>query len=290
MKQWLKEPFFHFLLIGLGIFLLYGFTTVEPQEDHKRIEITTVDTDRLVTVWEKRWNRPPTKNEFEGILNQTIRQEALYREALTIGLDKNDAVVRKRMVQKLEFISSDIMTIDIPSDEVLQAYLDRHVQKYQTPGSITFRQVFFNTEKDSYVSISKKIEMLLKALNQEDNEIDIQNAGDVFLQGMFFKDESVFEIDRLFGKAFREKLFSQTTNRWIGPIESGFGLHLIYIDEKVKSKKALLEDVRESVLRDWTYDERKKLNDAFVDNLLKKYEIVVSKTSKTLLSNQGDQE
>ena len=225
---------------------------------------------------------------LEGLLKQTIRQEVLYREALAMGLDKDDSVVKQRLTQKLEFISSDIMTIDTPTDEVLQAYLDKHAQKYQTPGSITFRHIYLNFEKDSYVSISKKIESLLETLNQQESDVDIQNAGDVFLHGMVFKDENVFEIDRLFGKAFREKLFNQTTGKWVGPIESGFGLHLVRIDEKVNSQKASLEEVRVSVLRDWTYEERKKLNDAFVDNLLKQYEIVVSNTSKTLLAEKGD--
>lgn len=290
MKQWLKEPLFHFLLIGVGIFLLYGLTANEIQKEHKRIEITTTESDRLVALWEKRWNRPPTQKEFEGLLKQTIRQEILYHEALAMGLDKDDAVVRQRLAQKLEFISNDIMTIDIPKDEVLQAYLDTHAQKYQIPGSITFRHIFFNLDKDSYISVSNKINRLLASLNLEESHVDIQSAGDVFLQGMDFKDQSVFEIDRIFGKSFREKLFQQTTGIWVGPIESGFGLHLVRIDDKVDSKKALLEDVRASVLRDWTYDERKKINDAFIEGLQRQYEIVVAKTSKKLLTDKGVQE
>lgn len=290
MKQWLKEPLFHFLLIGAGIFLLYGVAADEPKEDPKRIEITTAEADSLVAVWEKRWTRPPTENEFEGLLNQTIRQEVLYREALAMGLGKDDAVVKKRLAKKLEFISSDIMTIDTPTDEVLQAYLDTHAQKYQIPGSITFRHIFFSLDKDDHLTVSNKINLLLASLNQEENHVDIQNAGDPFFQGMAFKEQSILDIDRLFGKSFREKLFKQTADRWVGPIASGFGLHLVHIDKKIGSKKALLEDVRASVLRDWTYDERKKLNDAFVENLLKEYEIVVSSTSKTLLADKGDQE
>lgn len=270
--------------------MLYGLTAYEPKEDHKRIEITTAKADRLVVIWEKRWNRLPTLKEYEGLLKQTIRQEVLYREALAMGLDKDDSVVKQRLTQKLKFISSDMMTIDTPTDEVLQSYLDRHVQKYQTPGSITFRHIFFSFEKDSYVSISQKVERLLETLNQKQRDMDIESAGDVSFQGMAFKEESEFEVDRLFGKAFREKLFAQTKGRWVGPIESSFGLHLIYIDEKVNNKKALLGEVRDLVLRDWAYDERKKLNDAYVENLSKQYEIIVSKTSKILLSNKGEQE
>ena len=291
MRQWLKDPFFHFLLIGLGIFLLYGLIDQEEQGDgYKRIEITTSDADRLVLQWEKRWNRPPTEKEFEGLMKKYIRQEVLYREALAMGLDKDDTVVKQRMAQKLEFISSDIMTIDTPEDTVLQAYLDTHAQKYRIPGSITFRHIFFKLDKDNQLAVSNKINMLMKSLNQENNSVDIEELGDRFLHGKAFKEESEFEVDRLFGKTFREKLFSQEIHKWVGPIQSSFGLHLIYIDDKVNSIKALLEDARETVLRDWSYDERKKHNDALMDTLLKKYEIVISNTSKILLDNKGTKE
>ena len=93
MSQWLKEPLFHFLVIGAGIFLLYGVTAEESENEETRIEVSTVRADRMVTLWEKRWNRPPTQEEFNGLTEQYINEEVLYREALAMGLDSDDPVV-----------------------------------------------------------------------------------------------------------------------------------------------------------------------------------------------------
>ncbi len=288
MSQWLKEPLFHFLVIGAGLFLLYGVTVNEPEDEETRIEINTVRADRMVTLWEKRWNRPPTQEEFNGLIEQYINEEVLYREALAMRLDSDDPVVRRRMAQKVRFISNDIISIDTPSDTVLQAYLDTHASKYQLAGEVTFQHIYFNPAKHDE-TMKEEAKALLAKLSKENNGIDTQSTGDGFLHGTTFSEMKVFEINRLFGKDFAQKLFEQPIGKWVGPLVSGYGLHLIRIDSRTPSKTATLEIAKQSILEDWTADERKKVNDAFISNLRKQYDVVIAKPSSTLLPQKSSE-
>ena len=138
MSRWLKEPLFHFLLIGAGLFMLYGWQSDDNKTRPDQIVFTEAKVDQLINLWERKWQRLPTQRELQGLIEQQIREEVLYREALAIGLDKNDQVVRRRMSQKMEFISNDLASLAEPDDDQLQTYLDEHVEKFAIPGQISF--------------------------------------------------------------------------------------------------------------------------------------------------------
>lgn len=283
MSAWLKEPFFHFLLIGAGIFLLYTVTANEPENEETRIEVSSARADRMVTLWEKRWNRPPTEEEFNGLTEQYVNEEVLYREALAMGIEKDDPVVRRRLAQKVRFISNDIVTIETPPDTVLQTYLDTHASKYQLAGKVTFKHIYFNPAKHG-ADMEDEAKALLVELRENNNSIDMQSVGDSFLHGTAFSELKKFELKRLFGKAFAKALLEQKTGEWQGPLTSSYGLHIVYIDAKIASKTATLEMAKQSVLEDWMSDERKKVNAAFVQNLRKRYNVQIAKPSTAFLS------
>ena len=115
MQRWLKDPLFHFLMIGAGLFILYGLKTEAPVNQPDRIILKEPDIDRLINLWERKWQRLPTRQELQGMIEQQVREEVLYREALAMGLDKNDTVVRRRLAQKMEFISNDLASLVDPS-------------------------------------------------------------------------------------------------------------------------------------------------------------------------------
>jgi len=286
MNKWLKEPLFHFLLIGMGIFLLYGLIANVPVDEKNSINVSVSHINRMVSLWEKRWQRPPTQEEFNGLVKQYINEEVLYREALAMGLDKNDPVVRRRMAQKVKFISENIITIDTPSDDVLQTYLDTHASKYQLAGEITFRHIYFNPAKHD-VSMEDEAKQLLTKLLDVNSGIDVNNVGDSFLHGTTFTDLKEFELNRLLGEEFTQELFKQAVGKWAGPLTSGYGLHLIYIESKIATHTASLEMAKQSVLKDWMSDERKKANEAFVLNLREQYEVNIAKPSSTLLPQKS---
>ncbi len=147
LKKWLREPLLHFLLIGAALFVLYGLQNDEAVGDDRRIVFTDADINRLVALWEKRWQRLPTQLELEGLIESQIREEVLYREALAMGLDQQDTVVRRRLAQKLEFITADLAAQAEPGDAELADFLAAHSDQFEVPGRISFVQVYLNADK-----------------------------------------------------------------------------------------------------------------------------------------------
>ena len=277
MTRWLKEPLLHFLLIGAGLFMLYGWVSDEDSGRPDQIIFTEAEIDRLINLWERKWQRLPNQTELQGLIEQQIREEVFYREALAMGLDKNDTVVRRRMAQKLEFISNDLASLAEPDDTKLQAYLDEHREKFLIPGRISYSQVFLNRDKRGR-QVSADAEQLLEELSQSPVDVDITMAGDAFMGGYRFNDETDFGVSRIFGQDFAREIFKLPVGPWAGPVESGYGLHLVRVDARTDAVAPELGQVRDKVRNEWLADQRRKTNDLLYAELRKRYEVVVEGT------------
>ena len=274
MIRWLKEPLVHFLLIGAGLFMLYGWQTDEDALRPDQIVFTEVHIDRLINLWERKWQRLPTQQELQGLIEQQIREEVLYREALAMGLDKDDQVVRRRMSQKMEFISNDLASLAEPDDTQLQTYLDSHPEKFAIPGRISYSQVYLDTNQRGE-QVYADAEKLLEKLSNASADVDISMTGDSFMGGYSFNDETDFGVERLFGKVFAQELFKLPVGEWTGPVESGYGLHLVRVDSRTDSRAPSLGQVRDKVRFEWLAEQRRKTNDLLYSELRKRYEITI---------------
>ena len=288
MTRWLKEPLFHFLLIGTGLFMLYGWQTDDDALRPDQIVFTEAKIDRFINLWERKWQRLPTQQELQGLIEQQIREEVLYREALAMGLDKDDQVVRRRMSQKMEFISNDLASLVEPDDEQLQIYLDEHPKKFAIPGRISYSQVYLNVSQRGE-QVYADAEKLLAELSQSTVDIDISMAGDSFMGGYSFIDETDFGVARLFGKAFALELFKLPVGEWTGPVESGYGLHLVHVDSRTDSRAPSLAQVRDKVRGEWLSEQQRKTNDLLYSELRKRYEITIEGSAATPLKTGSDE-
>ncbi len=288
MTRWLKEPLLHFLLIGTGLFMLYGWQTDDDALRPDQIVFTEAQIDRYINLWERKWQRLPTQQELQGLIEQQIREEVLYREALAMGLDKDDQVVRRRMSQKMEFISNDLASLIEPDDAQLQTYLDEHAEKFAIPGRISYSQVYLNASQRGE-QVYADAEKLLAELSQSTVDIDISMAGDSFMGGYTFNDETDFGVARLFGRVFADALFKLPVGEWTGPVESGYGLHLVRVDSRTDSRVPSLEQVRDKVRFEWLAEQQRKTNDLLYSELRKRYEITVEDTSTTTLNAGGSE-
>ena len=282
MTRWLKEPLFHFLLIGAGLFMLYGWQADDDALRPDQIVFTETKIDQLINLWERKWQRLPTQQELQGLIEQQIREEVLYREALAMGLDKDDQVVRRRMSQKMEFISNDLASLVEPDDEQLQTYLDVHSDKFAIPGRISYSQVYLNVNQRGE-QVYADAERLLTELSQSTVDIDISMAGDSFMGGYSFNNETDFGVARLFGKAFALELFKLPVGEWTGPVESGYGLHLVHVDSRTDSRAPSLEQVRDKVRGEWLAEQQSKTNDLLYSELRKRYDITIEGPAATPL-------
>jgi len=274
MIRWLKDPLFHFLLIGAGLFILYGWQADDDAARPDQIVFTEAEVDRLINLWERKWQRLPTQQELQGLIKQQIREEVLYREALAMGLDKDDMVVRRRMAQKMEFITNDLASLAEPGDAELQTYLEKHTDKFAIPGQISYSQVYLNANQRGD-QVNADAQKLLEELSQSNADIDISMAGDSFMGGYRFNDETDWQVARIFGKDFTRQLFQVAVGEWLGPIESGYGLHLVRVDARTDSRQPTLDQVRDKVRVEWIAEQQRKMNEQLYLELRKRYEITI---------------
>ena len=272
----LREPLVHFMFIGAVIYLLYGvFAESVPEADDKTIVVTAGEVEWMQTTWQKRWNRPPTAEEFDGLIQQYIRETVLYREALTMGLNKHDQVIRRRLGQKLEFLARDLVALIPPTVEELQTYFEEHQDRYQQPVLYTFTQVFFDPDKrgDTTLDDAEKIKATL--IEKGDAIEDPGALGDGFMLQNYYPQKDQVEIQKLFGSGFTESLLALSAGEWHGPILSGYGVHLVYIKNVDEPPPPLFADVRERVVQEWTADKGEELNEKFYANLREQYTVVI---------------
>ena len=150
MKKWLNEPLLHFLVIGALVFIVFSVVNNEEISlDGKKIVVSAGDIERLNANWSKKWNRLPTEGELEGLVDSYIREEVYYREALALGLDQDDTILRRRLMQKMEFLSNDLAELNTPDQAALNAYFLEHKDKYELPARVSFTHIYFSFDKRS---------------------------------------------------------------------------------------------------------------------------------------------
>ena len=272
----LREPLVHFMFIGAFIYLLYGvFAEPVPEADDKTIVVTAGEVEWMQTAWQKRWNRPPTAEEFDGLIQQYIRETVLYREALTMGLNKHDQVIRRRLAQKLEFLAKDLVALIPPTDEELQIYFDEHQDRYQEPVLYTFTQVFIDPDKRGDATLADAEAIKVSLVAQGDAINDPGALGDAFMLQNYYPEKDVVEIQKQFGSGFTESLIELSPGQWHGPVLSGYGVHLVYISGIDEPPAPVFSDVRERVVQDWTTDKGEELNEKFYASLRDQYTVVI---------------
>ncbi len=268
---WLREPLVHFLLMGGMLFFAYGLFN-EPEADPNQIVITPGDVDSLKARWAKQRGRLPNEGELKLMLDQTIRDRVLAAEARSLGLDKNDFIVQRRLAQKMDFLFSDLIRIEEPGDESLQAYLDAQIESFQKPPRVSFIQIYFNPEKRK--NALGDATSLLSRLKKGES-IDLDTAGDRFLLPSRFRENSPSDVARTFGKTFTNTLFSNLVEGWSEPIVSGFGIHLVLVESFSIPAPPTLDEVRSRVLSEWMEAKVKEKNREFYSELKDRYRIIL---------------
>ncbi len=277
MKRLLREPLAWFLLIGGGIFLLHAALRPETpgaEAAPYRIEITDDLIEQLTAEWSARWQRPPTDAELKGLLDSYIEEEIYYREAKKLGLDQSDTIIRRRLAQKMEFLTADMADLAEVGDESLAAYYEEHADRYLKPPEVGFRHLFFSTDQRGESAEADARELLGKL---QAGSLTFEQATELTDRTMLAAEFATTElpiIGRQFGQAFAEGLGKHPAGEWFGPVPSGYGFHIVWIDERIEGGLPPLDEIRDKVLNDYRYDQREKLNQAVLDEFLEQYEVV----------------
>jgi hypothetical protein len=276
MKKLIKEPFFHFILIGIALFFLYGL--VNKRTDFKnKILINDFDINNIISTWEMQWKRPPTEKELQSLINLKIKQEIFYQEALNMNLDHNDEIIKRRLAQKMQFLSNDIASLKEPTEEELKKYYKEHADKYLTPTSYSLYQITFSSDKrkDNYKDALETLKQFPNAAFDE-----MKNWGDTLPFSYFFAAINANELGLQLGSKFPEALQQLEINKWVGPVPSGFGFHLVYITKKKEPELPDFDSIKKDIVRDYEYDNQKDINNLIYKELKEKYTIEIDIKSK----------
>ncbi|HWZ71955.1 MAG TPA: peptidylprolyl isomerase [Casimicrobiaceae bacterium] len=274
IRKFLREPLVHFIALGALVFLLFHFNADRDAPQDGKIVVTPGKVEQLVTGFSRTWHRPPTQQELDGLVEDHIREEVLYREALAMGLDKDDTIVRRRMRQKLEFLTEDAGAAVLPTDQDLQSWLDQHPEKFRVEPEIAFSQVYFNTGRRGE-SASAAAAKAYARLNRAGRNIAPLELGDPTMLPHDLPLSRVDEVASVFGKEFAQQVSQLEPGSWGGPVQSSYGWHLVYVSERTEGRSRPLSEVREGVQREWLTARRNEIVDATYRKLREKYAIVV---------------
>jgi hypothetical protein len=267
-----REPLFHFLILGAVIFVAHGAITRHKTDKPGEIVVTQGAVENLITGFTRTWQRPPTGDELRGLVRDYIREEAAYREALALGLDRDDMIVRRRLQQKLEFLSDELATRTQPSDADLQNFLEAHKGMFQTEPLLTFRQIYFNPQLHG-VNLHRDAARVLDRLRTPGSHKSEIDAGDPFLLQEDFDHISPADLKNTFGEKFASAISALPVGSWQGPIDSGYGAHLVYVAKNTPSRLPELAEVREQVRRDYFDARRREATEKFYSALLRRYNV-----------------
>jgi hypothetical protein len=271
-----REPLVHFLLLGAGLFVVAGLMSKGSDAEPGKIVVTTGQIEHLAAGYERAHQRPPSPDELDALIRDWIRQEAYYREALALGLDRDDAIIRQRLRQKMEFISNDVAAAAEPTDDDLQRYLDAHADAFRLERRFTFEQVYLNPERRRD-AVARDATVLLAELRKSGDTADVTGLGDAFLLEHEFDALPGSEVAKLFGEKFAVALGTLDTGLWQGPVESGYGVHLVLVRERTEGRIPALGEVRDAVRREWANIRRIESNEAFAQQILRRYAVTIER-------------
>lgn len=191
-----------------------------------------------------------------------------------MGLDEGDIVIRRRLRQKLELLAEDVAALAAPTDEQLQAYLERNADDFRVEPRLTLRQVYFSRDRRG-AAAAQDAQELLQRISTDGPDGDFAQFGDPLPLPERIEDLRESEIARMFGRVFAEGIQGIEPGHWAGPVESGFGLHLVFVESREAGRAPALAEVRDAVQREWLSERRREAVDSLYQRLAENYTIEV---------------
>ena len=258
LRRLLGEPLLHFLLIGLALFAIYAYMHRGRLgiESSRQIPITLDELRQMDLYFESQWHRPPTPQEFQAMVEDKVREEVLYREGLAMGLDKDDEIVKRRMAQKMQFLAEDVAAAHEPSTAELKAWFDKNNKKFALPSRYSFRHLYFSPDKRGKNAQDDAAKALAKiAVQPEDSKL-AASLGDQFMFQDYYGDRAPEAIAKEFGPQFAVALEKLKPGSWQGPVESGYGWHLVYLDTVIPGRIPAFEEMESDVKTAWLAEQK----------------------------------
>jgi hypothetical protein len=280
-----KEPLLHFLLAGAALFGAYAWMNRGAENANAdkatQIQINVGDVEWLAENWLVQWRRPPTQEELRGLITDYLNEQLLAREARALGLEDNDVIIRRRLAQKLTFLIDGTLRRAEPSETELHQFYHAHAHRFRSDARISFSHIYFSPQRRA--NARSDAIAALRLLLEEGGTPPTAELGDRLLIESEFRDETEQSISGALGPDFARAVFSLNPGAWSGPLESGYGLHLVRVSTLRQARLSPFSESRERVTEEWRHAQEKLAKERYVAELRRKYGLVVDDSIKPLI-------
>ena len=277
LKRWLREPLLHFLILGAVLFAVYSYVNrgrggAEPS---RQIVLSLDELREMDIYFESQWHRPPTPAEFQAMVEDKVREDVLYREALAMGLDKDDTIVKRRMAQKMQFLAEDVATAHEPSSAELKAWFDKNKDKFALPSRISFRHIYFSPDRRGKSAEQHATTALAQLGGQPVDSKIVASLGDRFMFQDYYGDSAPDAIAKEFGPPFAVAVEKLKPGSWQGPIESGYGWHLVFVTTVIPGRIPAFEEIEPDVKTAWLGEQKRQAWEKAYAEMRGKYTVLL---------------
>jgi len=291
MKQLLREPLFHFLLIGAVLFTPYYFLHPAGNKaaDSKEIRLSLDEISQQVLLFQSQWNRDPTPEELGQLMENRVQEEVLYREALALGLDQGDTIVKRRMAQKMQFLAEDVAAAREPTPDELQHWYHEHSAQFALPARYSFRHLYFSPDIRGTRAQDEAQQALSQLTGQPEDAAVADSLADAFMFQDYYRERSPEFLGKEFGPNFAVAIEHLSPGSWQGPVESGLGWHLVYVDDVIAGRVPEFEEVMPEVKTAWLVEQKALAWDKTYKEMRARYTVLLpAPTDET--SGQAEQQ
>ena len=277
LKRLFREPLVQFLALGGVLFLVFALFAPPSDEPRDQIVVDGPVVQSLEAAFEAVWKRPPTASERQGLINDHLAEEVLYREAQKLGFDRDDVVIRRRMRQKMEFLLQDSLALAPPDEATLRAFYEAEQERYMEPDRRSIRQLYLGPHNGPE-DVARWEALAVRLNGAEPPDLEQLSQPSLLPPGMELAHSEA--IDRIFGEGFAAKIQSLESRRWSGPVASSYGWHLIWVQIVEPGGPRSFEAVRAQVERDFAYQRQREAEAALIERLKQQYEIVIEEPAR----------
>ncbi len=284
----LREPLVHFCVAGALLFAAYGWFNVQEGDQlpyTQKIEISEDDIRRIAAAWLAQGRLPLTPDQLRNLVDQKISEEVLYREGLALGLDSNDEIIKRRIAQKMDFLAADIAALQEPDREELAQWFSRHSDRFVRPPRASFRHLYFSPDIRGDAARADAEAVREALADTAADTVDVAGVSDPFMLRGYYKDSTPNQLLKEFGPDFAAGLYDLEPGRWSGPIQSGYGWHVIWIDKKEAARIPAYEEVEADVRSAWIDARYQEVKRSALDEMRARYMVVVPPLDTIDLTN-----
>jgi hypothetical protein len=289
MKRLLREPLIHFLLVGAILFGVYAYAERGHGgvEQSKQIRLTIDDLSQLVLLFRSQWRRDPTPEELRSLVEDKVHEEVLYREALALGIDKDDTIVKRRMAQKMQFLAEDVAAAREPTPEELGTWYEANRDQFAFPPRVSFRHLYFSPDRRGAHALDDAAAALTKLAGQPEDSNLAATLADTFMFQEYYRDRVPEFLGKEFGPNFALAVAKMSPGSWQGPVESGFGWHLVFVDALIPGRVPAFEEVEADVKTAWLAEQKTQAWQKAYQDIRAKYTVLLPAPAESASAN-GD--